>query len=262
MEKVNVYDLDGNKKNLVDIPHLFNVKPRRDLVQLASEVSSSRNKQIQGRNKRAGLRNTAEGWGTGHGMSRAPRIKGSGFPTSRNVGRVPFAKGGRRAHPIKTDKIVEKKLNKKINKLSIISAISASGNQEWVKKRGHIIKNIPEIPLVIDDKIQTVKKTKFLYSILTELGLAEDLFRAKQGKKIRAGKGKRRGRKYKNKKSVLIVIKEDFGVIKASRNIPGLDVIKIENLSIANLAPGGLPGRLSLWTQSAFSELERYEVLV
>ena len=44
MEKVNVYDLDGNKKNLVDIPPVFNVKPRRDLVQLASEVSSSRNK--------------------------------------------------------------------------------------------------------------------------------------------------------------------------------------------------------------------------
>jgi len=262
MEKVNVYDLDGNKKNLVEIPQIFNVKPRRDLIQLASEVSSSKNKQVQGRNKRAGLRNTAKGWGTGHGMSRTPRIKGSGFPTSRNAGRVPFAKGGRRAHPIKTEKIIEKKINKKINKLSIISAISASGDLEWVKKRGHLIKNIPEIPLVIDDKIQTVKKTKFLFTILTELGLAEDLLRAKKGKKIRAGKGKRRGRKYKNKKSVLIVIKEDFGVIKASRNIPGLDIMKMENLSVAHLAPGGLPGRLILWTQSAFNDLQTYEVLI
>ncbi len=262
MEKVNVYDLDGNKKNLVEIPQIFNVKPRRDLIQLASEVSSSKNKQVQGRDKRAGLRNTAKGWGTGHGMSRTPRIKGSGFPTSRNAGRVPFAKGGRRAHPIKTEKIIEKKINKKINKLSIISAISASGDLEWVKKRGHLIKNIPEIPLVIDDKIQTVKKTKFLFTILTELGLAEDLLRAKKGKKIRAGKGKRRGRKYKNKKSVLIVIKEDFGVIKASRNIPGLDIMKMENLSVAHLAPGGLPGRLILWTQSAFNDLQTYEVLI
>ena len=262
MEKVNVYDLDGNKKNLVEIPQIFNVKPRRDLIQLASEVSSSKNKQVQGRNKRAGLRNTAEGWGTGHGMSRTPRIKGSGFPTSRNAGRVPFAKGGRRAHPIKTEKIVEKKINKKINKLSIISAISASGDLEWVKRRGHLIKNIPEIPLVIDDKIQTVKKTNFLFTILTELGLAEDLFRAKKGKKTRAGKGKRRGRKYKNKKSVLIVIKEDFGVIKASRNIPGLDIMKIKNLSVAHLAPGGLPGRLILWSQSAFNDLQTYEVSI
>ena len=120
MEKANVYDLDGKKKNLIDIPRLFYSKPRKDLIQIASEVASSKNKQVQGRNKRAGLRNTAEGWGTGHGMARTPRIKGSGFPTARNAGRVPYAKGGRRAHPVKTEKVIEKKINKKVNKLSII----------------------------------------------------------------------------------------------------------------------------------------------
>jgi len=262
MEKVNVYDLDGRKKNLVDVPQLFNFKPRKDLIQIASEIASSKSKQVQGRDKRAGLRNTAEGWGTGHGMARTPRIKGSGFPTSRNAGRVPYAKGGRRAHPIKTEKVIEKKINKKVNKLSIISAISASGDLEWVKNRGHKISKVPEIPLVIDDKIQTVKKTKLMYSILTELGLKEDLNRVKKGKKIRAGKGKRRGRKYKGRKSILIIIKEDFGIIKAARNIPGINVVKFENVSIAHLAPGGLPGRLILWAQSAFNELKKYEGVI
>jgi len=262
MEKVNVYDLDGKKKSLVDMPRIFSVKPRKDLIRKASEISFSRNKQVQGRNKRAGLRNTAKGWGTGHGISRAPRIKGSGFPTARNVGRVPFAKGGRRAHPIKTEKIVKKKINKKVNKLSLISAISASGDLDWVKIRGHLIDKVPEIPLVIDDKIQTVKKTKLMYSILSELGLEDELVKVKEGKKIRAGKGKRRGRKYKNKKSILVVIKDDFGIVKASRNIPGVDVIKFENLSIANLAPGGLSGRLILWAQSAFNDLKNYEALI
>ncbi len=261
MEKVNVYDLDGEKKNVVDMPRIFSIKPRKDLIRKASEISFSKNKQVQGRNKRAGLRNTAKGWGTGHGISRAPRIKGSGFPTARNVGRVPFAKGGRRAHPIKTEKIVKKKINKKVNKLSLISAISASGDLDWVKNRGHLIDKVPEIPLVIDDKIQTVKKTKLMYSIFSELGLEDELVKVKEGKKIRAGKGKRRGRKYKNKKSILIVIKDDFGIVKASRNIPGVDVIKFENLSIANLAPGGLSGRLILWVQSAFNDLKNYEVL-
>ena len=262
MEKVNVYDLDGKKKILVDMPRIFSIKPRKDLIRKASEISFSRNKQVQGRNKRAGLRNTAKGWGTGHGISRAPRIKGSGFPTARNVGRVPFAKGGRRAHPIKTEKIVKKKINKKVNKLSLISAISASGDLDWVKNRGHLIDKVPEIPLVIDDKIQTVKKTKLMYSILSELGLEDELVKVKEGKKIRAGKGKRRGRKYKNKKSILVVIKDDFGIVKASRNIPGVDVIKFENLSIANLAPGGLSGRLILWAQSAFNDLKNYEALI
>jgi large subunit ribosomal protein L4e len=262
MEKVNVYDLDGKKKNLVDMPRIFNIKPRKDIIRKASEISFSRNKQVQGRNKRAGLRNTAKGWGTGHGISRAPRIKGSGFPTARNVGRVPFAKGGRRAHPIKTEKIVKKKINRKVNKLSLISAISASGDLDWVKNRGHLINKVPEIPLVIDDKIQTVKKTKLMYSILSELGLEDELVKVKEGKKIRAGKGKRRGRKYKNKKSILVVIKDDFGIVKASRNIPGVDVIKFESLSIANLAPGGLSGRLILWAQSAFNDLKNYEALI
>ena len=262
MEKVNVYDLDGKKKSLVDMPRIFNIKPRKDLIHKASEVSVSRDKQVQGRNKRAGLRNTAKGWGTGHGISRAPRIKGSGFPTARNVGRVPFAKGGRRAHPIKTEKVVKKKINKKVNKLSLISAISASGDLDWVKNRGHLIDKVPEIPLVIDDKIQTVKKTKLMYSILSELGLEDELVKVKEGKKIRAGKGKRRGRKYKNKKSILVVIKDDFGIVKASRNIPGVDVIKFESLSIANLAPGGLSGRLILWAQSAFNDLKNYEALI
>ncbi len=262
MEKVNVYDLDGKKKNLVDMPRIFNIKPRKDLIRKASEISFSKNKQVQGRNKRAGLRNTAKGWGTGHGISRAPRIKGSGFPTARNVGRVPFAKGGRRAHPIKTEKVVKKKINKKVNKLSIISAISASGDLDWVKNRGHLIDKVPEIPLVIDDKIQTVKKTKLMYSILSELGLEDELVKVKVGKKIRGGKGKRRGRKYKNKKSILIVIKDDFGIVKASRNIPGVDVVKFENLSIANLAPGGLSGRLILWAQSAFNDLKNYEAII
>ncbi len=260
MEKINVYNLEGKKKGYVDKPDVFNLKPRMDLIQIGSSISQSKTKQIQGRDKRAGLRNTAESWGTGHGLSRAPRIKGSGFITARHVGRVPFAKGGRRTHPIKSEKNIKKKINKQVNKLSIISAISASADSSWIKKGGFYVENVPEIPLVIDDKIQTIKKTSKIYSILCSLGLTQDLAKIKKNKKIRAGRGKSRGRKYKKKKGILIVIKDDFGIIKASRNIPGTDVIKVENLSINNLAPGGTSGRLIVWTQSAFNELNNYEV--
>ncbi|MFX1399008.1 MAG: 50S ribosomal protein L4 [Promethearchaeota archaeon] len=262
MEKINVYNLDANKKETIDKPKIFEVKPRKDLIQKANETSQSRKKQTQGRNPRAGLRNTAVSWGTGHELSRAPRLKGSGYPTAKNVARVPFARGGRGGHPIKVEKIVEKRINKKTKKLALISAISASGDRSWVEKRGHIIDNIPEIPLVIDDKIQTIKKTEMIYSILCELGLQEELIKSKNSKKIRAGKGKRRGRKYKNRKGILLVIKDDFGIIKASRNISGTDIVKVDNLSIDNLAPGGQPGRLILWTQSAFNDLNKYEGLM
>ncbi|MFX1276830.1 MAG: 50S ribosomal protein L4 [Promethearchaeota archaeon] len=259
MEKVNVYNLDVKKKETITKPRVFEVKPRKDLIQKSIEVSQSRKKQAQGRDPRAGLRNTAESWGTGHGLSRAPRLKGSGYPTARNVGRVPYAKGGRRAHPIKVEKRIKKKMNKKTKLLALISAISASGNHSWVENRGHLIDNIPEIPLVVDDKIQTIKKTEQIYSILCKFGLKEELSKVKTKKKIRAGKGKRRGRKYKKRKGLLFVIKEDFGIVKASRNIPGAEIIKIGDLSIDNLAPGGMAGRLILWTQSAFNELNKYE---
>ncbi len=259
MEKINVYDLDGKKKGLIDKPEVFSVKPRMDLIQMAHNVTISKNKQAQGRDRGAGLKNISEGWGTGYGMSRAPRRKGSGFPTSRHVGRVPFAKGGRRTHPIKSEKIGKKKINKKTNKASIISAISASGDRMWVKKRGYDIDNISELPLVVDDKIQTIKKTETIYSALCNLGLKEELLKTKKKRKIRSGKGKARGRKYKFKKGVLIIIKEDFGIVKASRNISGTDIIKLDNISIKKLAPGGVSGRLILWSQSAFSDLKNYE---
>ncbi|MHA1254023.1 MAG: 50S ribosomal protein L4, partial [Promethearchaeota archaeon] len=134
-------------------------------------------------------------------------------------------------------------------------AISASGDISVVKNRGYKMKNIPEIPLVVDDKIQTIKKTNQIYSILGELGFHEELNRVKNSKKVRAGKGKRRGRKYKMKKGILMIIKEDFGIVKSSRNIPGIEIIDVENLSIDHLAPGGMAGRLTIWTQSAINEL-------
>jgi len=262
MDKINIYDLEGKKKGLIDKPEIFSVKPREDLIQVANNVSQSKNKQTQGRDVNAGLKNISVGWGTGYGMSRAPKRKGSGFPTANSVGRVPYAKGGRRTHPIKSEKVIDKKINRKTKKLSIISAISASGDKYWVLKRGHNLENIPELPLVIDDKIQTIKKTEQMYSILGKLGFKEELLKIKTSRKIRSGKGKVRGRKYKNKKGILIVIKDDFGIVKASRNIPGTDIIKLENISLNNLAPGGVSGRLILWSQSAFNELNNFEVLI
>jgi large subunit ribosomal protein L4e len=88
--------------------------------------------------------------------------------------------------------------------------------------------------------------------------MKKELLKTKKAKKIRAGKGKRRGRKYKFAKGPLLVIKEDYGIVKAMKNIPGFEVAKIENLSIELLAPGAMPGRFVIWTQSAFNELNNY----
>ena len=103
-------------------------------------------------------------------------------------------------------------------------------------------------------------KTSQVVEVISNIGLQSEIDRVKSGRTIRAGKGKRRGRKYKTKKGPLIVIKDDFGIYKAARNISGVDVINIENLNCKNLAPGAHIGRLVLWSQSAFKHLEKLEV--
>jgi len=89
--------------------------------------------------------------------------------------------------------------------------------------------------------------------------LKEELDRAKK-KKIRAGKGKRRGRKYKKKKSALIIVPEKCDLQKAARNIPGIEISLIKNLNVEKLAPGNNPGRLTIFTKSAVEQLNKFEI--
>ncbi len=60
-----------------------------------------------------------------------------------------------------------------------------------------------------------------------------------------------------------MIIKDDFGIVKSSRNISGIEIIDVENLSIDHLAPGGMAGRLTIWTQSACNELNnKFEEMI
>lgn len=125
-----------------------------------------------------------------------------------------------------------------------------------VKGRGHVIENVKELPLIVSDEFQAISASSATRDLFVTLGVWSDIQRAKEGKKIRAGKGKTRGRKYKKPKSVLIVINEDQGIVKASRNQAGLDIVNIRNLNAELLAPGTNPGRLTIWTESAVKQLE------
>jgi large subunit ribosomal protein L4e len=255
-ETVSVYGLDGEEKGKVEIPPVFSIEPRFDLIKRTVVSIEAAQKQKKGRDPLAGTRNTAESRGSGLALARVPRMQGSGFPTAHDAAFAPGVVRGRLAHPPTSKKITTKKINKKERRKGLLSAISATGNMEIVKKRGHKVDNLTALPLIIDDKIQTIKKTRNIYDILIQLGLEDELNRAKKGKTIRSGKRKNRGYKYKKRRSLLIVVKEDFGIYKAARNIPGIEIVNIKNLSCNDLAPGTHPGRLTLWTQSAFKELE------
>ena len=92
--------------------------------------------------------------------------------------------------------------------------------------------------------------------MMESIGLGDDLVRAKNGRNIRAGKGKMRGRRRRTPKSILLVVAQRDGLAKAARNIPGVDVAVAKDLCAEDLAPGGDAGRLTVWTKSAIEALE------
>merc|ERR1711963_807883 len=69
-------------------------------------------------------------------------------------------------------------------------------------------------------------------------------------------KGKLRNRRHVQKLGPLVIYDQDQGVTKAFRNIPGVDVIQVDNLNLLKLAPGGHVGRFCIWTESAFKKLD------
>ncbi len=64
-----------------------------------------------------------------------------------------------------------------------------------------------------------------------------------------------RSRKYRTKKGPLIVVSEDKGIGKACKNVPGIDISLVKDVSVEDLAPGALPGRLTIWSKSSIEKL-------
>jgi large subunit ribosomal protein L4e len=182
-------------------------------------------------------------------MSRVPRLT-----QGRRAALAPCVVGGRRAHPPKVERNWKEKINKKENKLAKNSALAATANTEIVTKRGHKFDDKLTLPLVVDDKFEKIKKTKNVIDALDKLGVYDDVLRATNGKHIRAGRGKSRGRKYKTPKSILIVSTKN-DILKSSRNLTGVDVVNPKYINIEHLAPGGDPGRLTIFTKSALKEI-------
>ncbi len=252
---VGVYSLEGEKVRELLLPPIFGVEPRSDLVRRAFLFEVSRRLQPKGVDPMAGKRTSAETWGKGFGVARVRRVKGSRYPAAGRGAFAPFTVGGRRAHPPKTEKKLVEKMNRKEYLSALKSAIASTAREKLVADRGHKFE-VKELPVVVVGELEGLKKTKEVREVFQKLGVLQDVERAKSGRKIRAGKGKRRGRKYRQPKGPLVVVAEDRGIGLASRNLPGVDVVRVEELSVEKLAPGGVPGRLTIWSEPAIRRLE------
>lgn len=263
MAIVKAFALNGKTlKERVTLPSHFDTPYRPDVIKRAVLAVQSRRRQPHGVDELAGKRNTAESWQTGHGRSRMPRVKGSGTGAANKAAFAPGTVGGRVAHPPEARKVIVERINTKENRLAIRSAIAASANPEFVKARGHKIDSVRQIPVIVSDKLESVSTTKEAFEAFVLLGLGDDLDRASNGRNIRAGKGKMRGRKMKTPKSLLIVVGTDSGIGKAARNLPGVDITEVHGLNAELLAPGTHPGRLVVWTKSAIDRLEKENLFI
>jgi large subunit ribosomal protein L4e len=250
---VKILNLEGRPAGKIELPSVFATPLRLDVIKRAVLAIQSARFQPQGRDYMAGKRTSAESRGTGQGMARIPRLKG---PSGR-AAFAPGTVGGRLAHPPTSEKVIIKRIPKKEKHLALLSAVAATASKEVVAARGHSIEDVRQIPLIVTDDFESLTKTKEVEETLVHLGVLSDIYRVKESRRIRAGKGKHRGRKMKKAIGPLIVVAENKGIIKAAGNILGVDAVTVNDLNVETLAPGTHPGRLTIWTNGAIEKLGR-----
>ncbi len=246
--KAQIKGLDGAVQGEIDLPAVFAEEYRPDLIRKAVIASQSTRYQPHGTYVNAGVESVGTGWGSGRGASHVPRLHNG----SRAV-KVPQARGGRAAHPPKVEKILIKAINKKEKTKAIRSAIAATVNAELVRERGHLFEGDDAV-VVMDNAFEAVVRTQDLIRALSAVGVYADVEKAKGSHKVRAGRGKMRGRRYKQKKSLLIVTADE--PLAAARNLAGVDAVPVGALNVEHLAPGTHAGRLTVWTAGAIQRLE------
>lgn len=263
MMKANVYDANGKQTEKMELPAVFETPLRKDLILRSFLSVMSRGRQAHGTDLLAGNRSSAHYHGRrrrtrytmmGREMARMQRIHGRqpGYLMNR-ARNVPQAVKGREAHPPKTWTDLTQRINRKENRLAIDSAIAATANTAAVAARGHAVGKL-EMPIIMENAIEKMTRSAELAKLFAALGLDAEIARVSE-RRIRAGKGKSRGRKYRVKIGPLIVVAKDAGIGKAARNFPGVAVARADNLSVAKLAPGALPGRLTIFTKDAIKAL-------
>jgi len=261
--KASIKGKDGKDAGSIQLPSQFSEEYRPDLIQRAVLSLQARARTPYGATPTAGKRASAElsrrrrkyRGSYGAGISRVPRK----IMTRRGtrmywVGAfAPGTVGGRRAHPPKATKIWDQKINKTENRKAIRSAMAATMNRDLVVARGH--KAPKDYPFIITNDFEELVKTRDVMAAFAALSLGEELDRA-DTKKVRAGKGKARGRKYKRRIGPLFVVSNQEAKLGyGARNIPGVDVVSVEELNAEVLAPGTHAGRITLYTEAAVKRL-------
>jgi len=253
---LSVFSLTGDKTSTTPLPEVFTAPVRPDIVQFVHTNMNKNNRQAFAVSMYAGKTVSASSWGTGRAVARIPRVGGGGTSRSGQGAFGNMCRGGRMFAPTKTWRKWHRKINTTQKQYAVASALAASAVPALVMARGHKVDEVPEIPLVLDSSLEATKKTSAAKDILAAVGALPDVEKAADSKKIRAGKGKMRNRRYTLRRGPLVIYKENDGVEQAFRNLPGVELCCVSRLNLLQLAPGGHMGRFCVWSQAAVEELD------
>merc|ERR1712242_350431 len=254
---VSVYGKDGKPTgDSLNLPAVFKAPIRPDVVTQVHTGLNKNNRQPYAVSAIAGEQTSAESWGTGRAVARIPRVRGGGTSRSGAAAFGNMCRGGRMFNPNKTWRRWYRKVNVTQRRYATCSAIAATALPALAMAKGHRVESVPEFPLVLDDSVESLKKTKDAVTVLRHLEAWANVERVKDSRRMRAGRGKMRNRRYVQKRGPLIVYDNDEGITLAFRNIPGVTLLPVDKLNLLKLAPGGHVGRFCIWTASAFAKLD------
>lgn len=255
--QVSVISVQGEQSSTqLPLPSVFSAPVRPDIVHSVFVRINKNKRQAYAVAENAGHQTSAESWGTGRAVARIPRVGGGGTHRSGQAAFGNMCRGGRMFAPTKTWRRWHVKVNHNEKRYATASAIAASAVTSLVLARGHRVENVKELPLVVGNEFESVQKTKEAVAVLKAVGAHKDVVKVIKSKKMRAGKGKLRGRRFTQRRGPLVVYGEDKGLVKALRNIPGVETSSVKHLGLLQLAPGAHLGRFIIWTQSAIEALD------
>lgn len=229
---VNVTPLEGEVGAQTQLPAVFTAPLRADIVQTVHTHLNKNHRQAYAPNRLAGHQTAAESWGTGRAVSRIPRVPGGGTHRAGQAAFGNMCRGGHMFAPNKTWRRWHRRVNVNLKRYATCSALAASAVPALVMARGHKVENIPEVPLVISSDVQSISKAKQAVALLQKVGAFDDVSKAVASRNIRRGKGKMRNRRYVMRKGPLVIYAQDEGIVKAMRNVPGVDTCKVDSLNL------------------------------
>lgn len=249
--QVHLYGVDGKVVGTLDLPPVFGSDLRVDLIRRAATAFAANRRQPYGASPRAGMRHSVRWAGKGRGVSRVPRLRDSSMTGAQAPGTV----GGRAAFPPEVGRIWAKKVNEKERRKARNAALAATHDPRLVTARGHRVEPKTTVPVVVQDAMEEIESTAEAVEFLEAVGVYEDVARAKAGTHIRSGRGKMRGRRYRVPRGPLLVVRDLLKVQQGFANLPGVDIVTPPGLNAEVLAPGGDPGRLTIFSASALELL-------